>query len=227
MTRRSQVVVALLIIGIAVTLLNRQALTADALTARIAAYGAAAPLVFMFARIAGALVLVPGSVMAIVAGILFGFVPGAIYNLLSATIGAIAAFGLARFIAPNLIRRGIGNRALVDRLITGVEAEGWRFVAFLRLVPLFPYGLVNYGLGFTNIRTIPYSLATLICMIPGDLAYTYLGYAAQQTAAGNERWWQLALLALAALATLAFIPRFVRRYRQLEAEQADSNVRST
>jgi rhodanese-related sulfurtransferase len=95
----------------------------------------------------------------------------------------------------------------------GVEAEGWRFVAFTRLVPLFPFNLLNYGLGLTRIGFLPYLLATLVFMLPGALAYTYLGFAGREAVAGSEGLIQNALIALALLAVVAFLPRLVTRLR--------------
>ena len=68
----------------------------------------------------------------------------------------------------------------------GVEEEGWRFVAFVRLVPLFPFNLVNYPFGLTRIRITESVTASFVCMAPGALAYTWLGYAGQEAASGQS-----------------------------------------
>ena len=92
----------------------------------------------------------------------------------------------------------------------GVEEEGWRFVAFVRLVPLFPFNLMNYAFGLTRIRFRDYVLASFVCMAPGALAYTYLGYAGREAAFGQAGAIRKAVLALALLAAVAFLPRLVR-----------------
>jgi rhodanese-related sulfurtransferase len=97
--------------------------------------------------------------------------------------------------------------------MAGVEAEGWRFVAFVRLVPLFPYNLLNYALGLTRIRLLAYALATFVFMAPGAFAYTYVGYAGRQAIAGGGAAIQTGLIALALLAAVAFLPRLVKRMR--------------
>ena len=102
------------------------------------------------------------------------------------------------------------------RLIAGVEAEGWRFVAFTRLVPLFPFNLLNYALGLTRIPLVPYVLASLVCMAPGTLVYTWLGYAGREAIAGNDAAIRYGLIGLALLAAVAFLPRLVRRLRSEE-----------
>ena len=109
------------------------------------------------------------------------------------------------------MRRKAGGR--LDRLIAGVEAEGWRFVAFMRLVPLVPFNLLNYALGLTRIPLVPYVLASLVCMAPGAVAYTWLGYAGREAAAGNVAAIRYGLLALGLLAAIALLPRLVRRLR--------------
>jgi uncharacterized membrane protein YdjX (TVP38/TMEM64 family) len=207
---------ALLGVGIALALIYREQLEADRLTLWITGFGLLAPLAFCTLRVLAAVLLVPGSLMGIAAGAAFGLVPGAVYNLLSSTVGAVAAFAIARFIAPNRVHRMLLSRAAVARLIAGVNAEGWRFVAFVRLVPLFPYNLVNYAFGLTGISLLEYTLATLVCMIPGDIAYVYIGYAARETIAGDERAWQLGLGALGVLAALALLPRIARALRRVD-----------
>jgi len=198
---------------IIVTLANRERFDVDSLVTWVAGFGLLAPLAFFALRVFGAVVLIPGSIMALAAGALFGVVHGAIYNLFASTAGAILAFAIARYVAPDWIAQRFASNDLLTRVLQGVEAEGWRFVAFVRLVPLFPYNLLNYALGLTRIKLSHYSVATLACMIPADVAYVYMGYTAREAVAGNERAWQLGLVALGILATLAFIPRIVRRFR--------------
>ena len=159
----------------------------------------------------GTVLFVPGILFALAGGMLFGPVWGTILNLTGATLGATAAFLAARYLAGDWVRRKAGGR--LDRLIAGVEAEGWRFVAFVRLVPLVPFNLLNYALGLTRIPLVPYVLASLVCMAPGAVAYTWLGYAGREAAAGNVAAIRYGLLALGLLAAIALLPRLVRRLR--------------
>ena len=100
----------------------------------------------------------------------------------------------------------------------GIEDEGWRFVAFLRLVPLFPFNVLIYALGLTRISFWHYVIATYIFMLPGAIAYTYLGYAGREAIAGGEGIVQKIMLAVALLGVSFFIPRLVKRYRKSKAE---------
>jgi uncharacterized membrane protein YdjX (TVP38/TMEM64 family)/rhodanese-related sulfurtransferase len=162
----------------------------------------------------GTILFVPGILFALAGGMLFGPVWGTILNLTGATLGATAAFLAARYLAGDWVRRRAAGR--LDRVIVGVEAEGWRFVAFVRLVPLIPFNLLNYALGLTRIPLVPYVIASLVCMSPGAIAYTWLGYAGREAAAGNVAAIRYGLFALGLLAAIALLPRLVRRLRSDE-----------
>jgi uncharacterized membrane protein YdjX (TVP38/TMEM64 family) len=134
-----------------------------------------------------------------------------LWNLIGATLGAILAFTIARYVASDWVLARAGDR--LSELMRGVEEEGWRFVAVVRLVPLFPFNLVNYAFGLTRIRLSEYVIASFVCMAPGALAYTYLGYAGREAASGQVGAIHKALLALALLAAVAFLPRLIRRLK--------------
>jgi len=131
--------------------------------------------------------------------------------LLGATLGATLAFLLARYLAADWVARKAGG--LLKRLIEGVDAEGWRFVALVRLVPLFPFNLSNYALGLTRIPLQHYVIATLLFMVPGVVAYTWLGHAGRGALTGEADWVRYGLFALALLAAIALLPRLVGRMR--------------
>jgi uncharacterized membrane protein YdjX (TVP38/TMEM64 family)/rhodanese-related sulfurtransferase len=181
------------------------------LEAVVASAGAFGPLVYIAIYSVATMLFVPGAIFGLVGGALFGPLWGTLLNLVGATLGATAAFVLARYVAAGWVRQRAGG--WLERLIAGVEAEGWRFVAFVRLVPLFPFNLSNYALGLTRISLLPYVAASFICMAPGALAYTWLGFAGREAAAGNLAAIRYGLIALALLAAVAFLPRLVRRLR--------------
>ncbi len=201
-----------LVAGLGLALTYRDQLDSEALTDWVASAGAAGPLVFMGVYAVATVLFLPGSVLTLLGGALFGPVWGTLYNLLGATLGAALAFLIARYLAGDWVQ---GRTAgLLKRLVQGVEAEGWRFVAFTRLVPIFPFNLLNYALGLTRIPFASYLLATLVFMLPGALAYTYLGFVGREAVAGGEGLIREGLIALALLAAVAFLPRLVGRLRQ-------------
>lgn len=197
--------------AIAVALAYRDRLDTAAFEAWLAGLGLLAPLAYLALYAVGTVVFVPGALFALAGGALFGPFWGALLNLTGATVGASLAFLLARYLAGDWVARRAGTR--LRRLIEGVEAEGWRFVAFVRLVPLFPFNLTNYALGLTRIGFLPYAVTSFVAMAPGAIAYTWLGHAGREALAGDASAIRYGLLALGLLAAIAFLPRLVRRLR--------------
>jgi len=206
------ILIALLIAGIALAIVYRDTFDAAALEAWVKDAGPAGPLLFMLIYAVGTVFFLPGSVLTLTGGALFGPVWGTLYNLTGATIGATLAFLIARYLAAHWVEKKTGGR--LRQLKEGVEGEGWRFVAFVRLVPLFPFNLLNYALGITRIRLSHYIIASYLFMLPGAIAYTYLGYVGREAAAGGEGLIQKVLLSLSLLALVAFLPRLIGRLRQ-------------
>ena len=171
-----------------------------------------APVVFILIYAVATVLFLPGSVLTLSGGIIFGPILGALCNITGATIGAGLSFLVARYLASDWVSQRSGGR--LKQLINGVEAEGWRFVAFVRLVPIFPFNLLNYALGLTKIRFIEYLLASFIFMLPGAIAYTYIGYAGREALAGGDGLINTILIAIALLAVVMFIPRFIATLRR-------------
>ncbi len=197
--------------AIALVTLNRDQLNPDALDAWLSDFGIWAPVVYVGLYALGTVVFAPGSLFALAGGAMFGPVLGTILNLLGATLGASIAFLIARYLAGDWVAQKSGGR--LKRMITGVENEGWRFVAFVRLVPVFPFNLSNYAFGLTRIPFVSYVVTSFITMAPGALAYTWLGYAGREALGGNGAAIRYGLLALGLLAAIAFLPRVIKRMR--------------
>ncbi len=181
-------ILALLVAAIGVAVYYRGALSTQALESWVQQFGAAGPLVFMAVYAVGTVLFLPGSVLTLAGGALFGPVWGTLYNLTGATLGATLAFLIARYLASDWVARKASG--WMKQLMDGVEKEGWHFVAFVRLMPLFPFNLLNYALGITRISLLHYIVASYLFMLPGALAYTYLGYAGREAIAGGEGRWR-------------------------------------
>jgi uncharacterized membrane protein YdjX (TVP38/TMEM64 family) len=199
--------VILLLTGMALAFLYRDAIDVAALQSWAERAGPIAPLLYVGVYAIGTLLFLPGAVMTLAGGVVFGPVWGTLYNLTGATLGAALAFLTARYLASNWVERRSGGR--LEQLKSGVENAGWRFVAFTRLVPLFPFNLLNYALGLTRIPLLHYLITSWLCMLPGALAYTYLGYAGREAMAIESGFVEKGLLALSLLAAVAFLPRLV------------------
>jgi uncharacterized membrane protein YdjX (TVP38/TMEM64 family) len=202
---------------------NRQLFEAGSLTRALEPFGSWSPLFFILLYACATVLFVPGSILTLAGGALFGPAWGTLWNLIGATIGATAALLISRYAGADWIRRRTGER--IERVIRGVEDEGWRFVAFVRLVPFFPFNLVNYALGVTRIGAVEYAATSFVCMAPGAFAYTYLGYAGRAAALGEAGAIHKALLALALIAAAGFLPRLVRRLRETRYTDAAKLMR--
>lgn len=197
--------------GIAWATFNRDRLDLETLDVWLFSFGLLAPFAYLGLYAVGTIAFVPGTLFALAGGALFGPVWGSLLNLVGATLGGSLAFLIARYLAGGWVAARTGGR--LKRLIEGVEAEGWRFVAFVRLVPLFPFNLTNYALGLTRIKFVPYVITSFICMAPGAVAYTWLGHAGREALSGDASAIRYGLLALGLLAVIAFLPRLMLRLR--------------
>lgn len=204
-------IVAGVVTAAALLTVNRDRLDVGAIEQLTRNLGIWAPIGHVVLFAAGTVLFAPGAIFGLVGGALFGPFFGTLLNLTGATLGATAAFLVARYVAADWARARTGTR--IERLIAGVEAEGWRFVAVMRLVPLVPFNLLNYALGLTRISLPQYVIASLVAMAPGTLAYTWLGYAGRQALGGETAAVRYGLLALGLLAAIAFVPRLVGRLR--------------
>ena len=205
------VLFAALAAAIAAAYVYRDWLNVAALESWVKSAGALGPLLYMAVYAIATVLFLPGSVITLAGGALFGPVWGTLYSLTGATLGATVAFLIARYLASDWVHRKAGG--WTKQLIEGVQQEGWRFIAFVRLVPLFPFNLLNYALGLTRIGLLAYVAGSYVFMFPGALAYTYLGYAGREAVAGGEGLIQKGLLALALLSVVAFLPSLIKRLR--------------
>ena len=144
--------------------------------------GALGPLVFVAGYALATVAFIPGSLLTLAAGAMFGLTRGVMFVFVGATLGSTLAFLLSRYVARRAVeRRLVGNArfAAVDRAIA---AQGRRIVILLRLSPAFPFSLLNYALGLTRISLRDYVLAS-VGMLPGTILYVYYGKLAGDVAA--------------------------------------------
>lgn len=170
---------------------------------------------------------VPGSLLTLAAGAIFGLVKGTVVVFIGASIGASGAFLLARHVARQAIERRIQDRPKFRAVDRAIGHEGLKIVTLLRLSPIFPFNLLNYGLGLTRVRFVDYLIACL-GMLPGTFLYVYYGKALGDLAAlaGGVRmergmgYWIVFAVGLGATAVLTyFVTRIARR--ALAEEVAD------
>jgi uncharacterized membrane protein YdjX (TVP38/TMEM64 family) len=200
---------------------------AGLLAGQIEQLGLWGPVVFAALYVVWTVLFLPGSVLTLAGGALFGLWVGTITVSLGSTLGAAAAFVIGRYLAREAVERklrGYPKFAAVDR---AVAQGGWKIVALLRLSPAVPFNLQNYLYGLTAIRFWPCIIASWAAMLPGTFAWVYLGFAGRAAvgaAAGVEAeraWWEWALLGVGLAATITVTVYVTRLARRAIAEQTE------
>lgn len=194
-------IVALLALGrVAESPLRHFAMWVDGL-------GPLAPVVFIAGYVVATVAFVPGSILTLAAGAIFGVVRGTAYVLAGASLGSAAAFLVARYVLRPLVERRLAGNERFQRINRIVENEGGKMVLLMRLSPLLPFNVLNYALGVSKVRFVSYFLAS-VGMIPGTLLYVYYGkLAGDLTTLGQHRVARgpeyYAVLGLGLIATIA------------------------
>lgn len=177
--------------------------------------GPSGPIFFIGIYVVATVLFIPGSVLTLGAGAVFGVLWGSIYVSLAATLGATCAFLVGRYLARDAIARRIAGNERFAAIDRAVASEGWKIVGLTRLSPVFPFTLLNYAFGITRVKLGHYILASWIGMMPGTVMYVYLGSLAK--AASGERtrttgeWLLYAIGLLATVAVTVFVTRIAKK----------------
>ncbi|MBA3342954.1 MAG: TVP38/TMEM64 family protein [Gemmatimonadaceae bacterium] len=173
--------------------------------------GPFAPVVFIAGYIIATVAFVPGLILTLAAGAIFGLLHGTIYVFIGATLGSTAAFLVARYLARPIVEKRLAGNERFQRIDRAIEAEGGRMIVLMRLSPLFPFNALNYALGISKVGFLPYVLGS-VGMIPGTLLYVYYGKLAGDLATlGSEgmrrgpEYYLVLLLGLAATAAVVVV----------------------
>ena len=141
----------------------------------IARLGAWGPVLFVLLYVAATVLFLPGSILTLGAGVVFGLARGAVIVSISATLGATAAFLVGRYLARDWVAGKIEGHPKFKAIDEAVAREGWKIVGLTRLSPVFPFNLLNYAFGLTRVSLSHYVIASWIGMMPGTVMYVYLG----------------------------------------------------
>lgn len=188
----------------------------------VAGLGVWGPVVFMAGYVVGTIALVPGSALTLVGGAVFGLGPGVVYVFTAATVGASLAFLVSRYVAREVIEQRLEGNPRLATVDEAVGREGRKIILLLRLSPIFPFNLLNYTLGLTNVRFVDYVVAS-IGMLPGSFLYTYYGTVAGDVARlaggsvpdrGPGYYTVLALGLVATIVVTTLVTRTARRALQ-------------
>jgi uncharacterized membrane protein YdjX (TVP38/TMEM64 family) len=197
------------------------------------ALGAWGYLVVIAAYLVAAVLFLPGSLLTLAAGFLFGVPAGSVVVSIGSTLGAGAAFLVGRYLARGRIKKKIASNPKFHSIDRAVGREGFKIVLLTRLTPVFPYNLLNYAFGLTSVSFRHYILASWMGMIPGTVLYVYLGSTAKDLAqvfAGNlEGGFEQQLFKILGLVATVVVTIFITRTarRSLRETVPEPNTKET
>jgi len=137
--------------------------------------GAFAPLIFSLIYILACIFFVPGAILTLGAGIIFGVIKGSIIVSIASTLGATCAFLVGRYFARGWVAHKVETNSKFKQIDEAVGREGWKIVGLTRLSPIFPFNMLNYAFGLTRVSLRDYFFASWIGMMPGTVMYVYVG----------------------------------------------------
>jgi uncharacterized membrane protein YdjX (TVP38/TMEM64 family) len=174
---------------------------------------------FIGLYILATIAFLPGSILTLGAGVVFGVVMGSLYVFIGATIGATAAFLVGRYVARGWVARKIAGDRKFRAIDEAVGKKGFKIVLLTRLSPIFPFNLLNYAYGVTGVSLKDYVLAS-IGMIPGTIMYVYIGSLAGSIATigtdaqpGNPtvQWTMRIIGSIATIAVTIYVTKVARK----------------
>lgn len=189
------------------------------LLTRIENLGALGVVLFIALYIAATVFFVPGSILTLGAGFVFGVVAGSVWVSIASTLGSFAAFLTGRYLARGWVTRTLAAYPRFAAIDAAVAREGWKIVLLTRLSPIFPYNLLNYAYGVTGVPAIGYFFASWIGMFPATVMYVYIGSLAADIATlgaddagrGPLAWALYGLGFAATVAVTVLVTRVARR----------------
>ena len=184
--------------------------------------GAAGMVIYGAIYVAAVVLFVPGIVLTLGAGFLFGLGWGIVVVSAASTTAAALAFLIARYFARDSVEKIARKNAKFAAIDRAIGKEGWKVVALLRLSPLVPFSLSNYLYGLTSVRFGAYVATSWVAMLPATVLYVYLGAAGRTIGQKTERspWeWVLLGVGLAATAAVTVLLTRVAKRELAKVEQ--------
>ncbi len=215
------IVIALTGLVVLARVFDIQQLPREALD-RISSLGSWGGVSFIVLYVLATVFFVPGFILTLAAGVLFGVVWGSVAVSVASIAGATLAFLIGRYLARDWVARRIQGNEKFEAIDQAVAGEGWKIVGLVRLSPVFPFNLLNYAFGITRVSLKDYFLASWIGMLPATVMYVYVGSLAgdlatlgSQERARTPGEWGLYLIGLVATIVLTvFIARLARKALQ-------------
>ena len=186
-------------------------LNKEYVTSFVQSFGIYAPLSYMFIFAVATIFLVPATPLSLLAGVLFGILEGTLYACIGAAIGALISFTLARLLGRDWVEQKINQHfSGLKKYDQKLEEEGFFTVLFLRLVPIFPFAVLNYAIGLTRTKVRDFFFGTLLGIIPSTYVLVNIG-----AEADNPLSFKLYLF-IAILALMMGIPYFYKNFIKLQ-----------
>lgn len=180
--------------------------------------GPLAPLLYMSCYLVGPTVFFPASLLSMTGGALFGPFWGSLYTICSATLGATVPFLVTRRYGrkplEKLLSKSQNFEEQFEAFEQSVAEQGWKYVAFTRLVTVFPFLLLNYAFGLTKVRLSTYVWASFLFMLPGTFMFNYMGYAGSEALAGGSGLATKITIAVGCFILLSALPGLVKRFQE-------------
>ena len=176
--------------------------------------------VFFFIYVLFTVLFLPGFILTVGGGAVFGVGLGFLLVSLASTTGACLAFLLGRFFARDMVESKVSGNRRFGAIDRAVGERGWKIVFLTRLSPVFPFNLINYAYGLTKVPFWHFALASWVGMMPGTLLYVYIGSLSSDVAmaamgeggqAGAGRWALNIVGLLATVAVTVYVTRVARR----------------
>lgn len=185
------------------------------------------PVVLAAIYVVATVLFVPGTILTLVAGAIFGLAIGTATVSVGSTVGAALAFLIARYGARKKVASMAQGNRHFGAIDQAIAEGGWKIVALLRLSPAIPFNVQNYLYGLTPVAFWPYVIASWIAMLPGTFLYIYIGHATGAAIAGDRErspfeWGMLIIGLLATVAVTVYITRLAKRKLNEQVDNEDT-----
>ena len=206
--------VALLVVLLGIIILSKIFNVGDRLgelRVWIDALGPMGPVAFVFIYASATVAALPGSVFSVIAAALFGPFLGVLVVIVGATLGASLAFLVSRYFARKAVEGWLSRSEKFRNLDEMTERHGSIIVAITRLVPIFPFNLLNYGFGLTKVHFRTYVMWSAVCMLPGTILYVVGSAALLEALAQGKVPWILVVVVVVILGILTVLVRQAKK----------------
>lgn len=185
--------------------------------------GPLAPLLYMSCYLVGPTVFFPASLLSMTGGALFGPFWGSLYTICSATLGATVPFLVTRRYGrkplEKLLSKSQNFEEQFEVFEQSVAEQGWKYVAFTRLVTVFPFLLLNYAFGLTKVSLWTYVWSSFLFMLPGTFMFNYMGYAGSEALTGGSGLATKIIIAVGCFILLSALPGLVKRFKEKRGDK--------